>query len=480
MRVLPLFGGSTKSKSAVVSSQRRLNVYYENRPDGDKTKVAVFGTPGLVSAFAVPSIFNNPARAIVGTETALYVAAYNQFFSLSATGATLATGALTTMSGLVSIANSPTQVVVVDGTGAYLFKPSTGAFTPITPWQATGARTVTFCSGFFVAEQPGTQNFWVSNSYDGSTWSALAFAAGASSPDNILAVDQLNGILILFMQHGTEFWANAGLAPEPFTPLTSAANEYGLAALFSRAHLDQSICFLSMTRTGAVQAVQIVGYNATVISDADMEAIWNTFSVVSDATGLSYQQDSHKFYQLNFPTANRSFLFDCSTRLWSEVQTGGSLLPTRHYGNLSTYYAGGVLIADFATSQLYRMSAAAFTDNGQPIIREMVTRHVLSQFNRVRISLLYLDMQTGVGLESGQGSAPMLMLQSSKDNGRTWSGERWAGLGKVGQYRARVAWRRFGSSRDYVFRIRMSDPVPFVITDGAVKLSEREPAARMG
>ena len=45
---------------------------------------------------------------------------------------------------------------------------------------------------------------------------------------------------------------------------------------------------------------------------------------------------------------------------------------------------------------------------------------------------------------------------------------------------AQPIWRRFGSARDYVFRIRMTDPVKFVITDGAIKLNERQPAAKLG
>ena len=126
------------------------------------------------------------------------------------------------------------------------------------------------------------------------------------------------------------------------------------------------------------------------------------------------------------------------------------------------------------------MSPSQYTDNGATIIREVITRHILSQFNRVRISLLYIDMETGVGLQTGQGSTPMIMLSSSKDNGRTWSAERWAQLGQVGTYLTRVIWRRFGSARDYVFKIRMSDPVKFVITEGAIKISERPPAEKMG
>jgi len=328
-------------------------------------------------------------------------------------------------------------------------------------------------SNFFVAEQPGTQNFWVSNANDGSTWNSLAFAAASQYSDGIVAVDNLSGNLIAFCQLHTEYWAPTGATPVPFAPITSATNEYGLAAVFSRGRVNQTIIFLAQNREGQVQFVQLNGFNAQVISDADIENIINSFSTVSDAVCMVYGTDTHKFYQCTFPNANRSFLYDTATNLWSEVQTGPSVTPTRHWGNLSTYYAGQTLISDYATNQVYTMSANQYTDNGQTIIREVSTRHILSSFNRVRIPMLYLDMETGVGLQTGQGSNPQIMLQYSKDNGRTWSAERWVSLGGVGQYLTRAIWRRFGSTRDATWKIRMSDPVKFVITEGAIKLRQK-------
>jgi hypothetical protein len=473
MRIVPMFGEGIAGKSYVVTRQRRLNCYFENRRDGDKTKIAVYGTPGLVAAFQPSTPLNQPLRGFLGTQSALYIVAYNQFQSLTATGASLATGTLGTTAGIVSMAFSPTQVVIADGAAGYLYVPSTTTFSTIAANFPNGARTTTFVAGFFVAEQPGTAQFWVSNVNDGSTWNALAFASASSYSDNILAVDNLLGNLILFSQLHMEFWQNVGTTPQPFAPILSAANEFGLAAIFSRAHVSQTIIFLAQTREGQVQFVQVSGYSVTVISNPDLEYIINQFSVVSDAVGLSYEIDTHKFYQVSFPTANRSFLFDTSTALWSDVQTGPSVIPSRHWGNLSAYYAGKTLISDYATNQVYTQSVNQFTDNGQIIIREIITRHILSNFNRVRISLVYLDMETGVGLQTGQGSNPQIMLQYSKDNGRTWSAERWVTSGLVGQYLTRVLWRRFGSTRDATFRIRMSDPVKFVITEGAIKIAER-------
>lgn len=476
LKVVPLFGSGIFGKSAVVTRQRRLNVYLENRQDGDKSKVVIFGTPGLMPQFSPGVSVNSPMRGMLGTQTSLYVAAFNKFLSLSPSGATLASYTLQTQSGNVSMANNATQVVLVDGSHGYLYTPGSHTFATIGASFPNGANTVTFVSGFFVAEQPGSQNFWVSNAFDGSVWNSLAFAAASAYSGNIVAVDNLSGNLVIFSQDHFEMWQNAGLQPMPFAPILSATYQFGLAAIFSRAHVSDSLLFLAQNTEGQVQIVQLRGFNAKVVSTPDIDYIVNGFTTFSDAVALSYGVDTHKFYQITFPSANRSFLYDTSTDIWSEVQTGASILPVRHTGNLSTSYAGGTLISDYATNQIYMMSPDTYTDNGVTVAREIVTRHVSSSFNRIRPSAMYLDMETGVGITSGQGSNPQVMLQYSKDNGRTWSAERWASLGKTGIYLNRVIWRRFGSSRDCTFRIRMTEPVKFVITDGAMKIRQKRAA----
>lgn len=411
---------------------------------------------------------------MLGTQSALYLVAYNEFQSVTGNGVVLATGIVNTTAGLCSLAFNATQVVVADGSAGYLFLPASNTFSTIAPSFPNGAKTVTFVSSFFVAEQPGTQQFFVSNANDGSTWDSLAFASASSYSDNLLAVDNLSGNLLLFSEQHMEFWQNVGSIPQPFAPILSAANEFGIAAIFSRAHVDQSIVFLAQTREGQAQFVQVTGFNAKVISNPDLDYIVNGFATIADAVALSYEADEHKMYQCTFPSANRTFLFDTSTQLWSEAQTGASIVPARHRGNLSAYFGGITLISDYTLNQLYTLSPTQYTDNGETIPREIITRHVLSNFNRFRISLVYLDMETGVGLQSGQGVNPQIMLEYSKDNGRTWASQRWASSGKVGEYLSRVIWRRFGSTRDATFRIRMTDPVKFVITEGAIKLQERE------
>lgn len=474
LKTIPLFGSGMVGKSRVVTSQRRLNVYFENREDHDKSKIVCYGTPGLSPSFTLATASSLPVRGMLGTSTKLFVAAYNTLKIYSASGTLLDAGVVFgTTSGQVSMAYNNNYMLLVDGQTCQYYTQATGVWGAVAGFPAVGAQTVTFVSSFFVAEQPGTQTFWVSNANDGSTWNALAFASASSYGDNIKAVDNLTGNLVIFSEYHLEFWQNVGASPEPFQPILSAQKEYGLAAIFSRAHVDESLIFLAQSREGQIQFVKLHGFTATPISNPDIENIINGLSTVSDAVAMAYQRDKHKFYQVTFPTANRSFLYDSSTGLWSDVQTGPSVAPVRHTAQLSTLCGSTMLVSDYNSNQIYTFSDTAYTDNGQTIPREIVTRHILSNFNRIRISALYLDMETGVGLQTGQGVNPQIMLQYSKDNGRTWSAERWVSSGLVGNYIARVLWRRFGSTRDATFKIRMTDPVKFVITEGAMKIREK-------
>ena len=85
-----------------------------------------------------------------------------------------------------------------------------------------------------------------------------------------------------------------------------------------------------------------------------------------------------------------------------------------------------------------------------------------------------LLLEGGVGLNTGQGSDPQVMLRVSKDFGQTWSNEMWRSMGKIGKYATRVLWRRLGKARDWVFEVTISDPVKVVIIGANIKGREAQ------
>jgi hypothetical protein len=61
------------------------------------------------------------------------------------------------------------------------------------------------------------------------------------------------------------------------------------------------------------------------------------------------------------------------------------------------------------------------------------------------------------------GEDPQAVLRWSDDRGKTWSNEKWAGVGKAGQYENRLIYRRLGAARDRTYEWSMTDPVKRIL-----------------
>jgi hypothetical protein len=136
---------------------------------------------------------------------------------------------------------------------------------------------------------------------------------------------------------------------------------------------------------------------------------------------------------------------------------------TRHRAEIATYFLNRTIVSDSSNGRLYNIAGDVYTENGEEIIAEITTKHGSNELERIFCSALQVDLESGVGLATGQGSDPQIMMQASGDGGHTWGPERWRSMGKIGEYKARARWLRCGSARDFVFRLRISDPVKRVI-----------------
>lgn len=63
------------------------------------------------------------------------------------------------------------------------------------------------------------------------------------------------------------------------------------------------------------------------------------------------------------------------------------------------------------------------------------------------------------------GQVAYLMLRWSDDGGHTWSNQHVLSVGSVGQYAFRCFLNRLGRSRDRVYEVSCSDPIPWRFID---------------
>ena len=69
---------------------------------------------------------------------------------------------------------------------------------------------------------------------------------------------------------------------------------------------------------------------------------------------------------------------------------------------------------------------------------------------------------------------PQVILSYSDDHGYSFSAERYASMGRLGNRVRRCIWRKLGQSRDRVFRIVCTDPVPFGIIGAEIAVKKAQ------
>lgn len=92
-KIVPLFGVGLQGKSSTVTAQRHLNLFAELVPDGDKTRLAFYGTPGdtLFTSFG-----DTPIRGVIVVGDLAYVVHRGTLYDVNNAGTRTSRGTLTT------------------------------------------------------------------------------------------------------------------------------------------------------------------------------------------------------------------------------------------------------------------------------------------------------------------------------------------------------------------------------------------------
>lgn len=465
MRFKGFIGPSYTLRSVNVDCQRCVNLYPEQDELGTGKAgevMALNSTPGLALLETLPT---SPLRgAYTAGNGTLYVVAGNVLYSISSTWNATALGTLLTSAGPVSMADNGILLNVVDGQYGYYFTFATSSFIQITDPGFLGATQVAYFDTQFVYNQPGTGQLYLGPSSAAATtpFDATQVAQAESKSDTLMAISNSHENLWLFCSGHTEVWYDAGNAYPtfPYQPIQGAIIEIGCAAAFSVARQNDTVFWLGADDKGQGIVWMANGYTPQRISTHAVEYAMQGYASISDATGYCYQENGHNFYVLNFTAGNATWVFDMTTSLWHERAHTATGVFNRHLGQCHAFAYGVHVLGDWQSGNLYQMSSNIYADNGGPITRMRIAPHIVEDLDRVFYSSFQLDIETGVGLDGiAQGTNPQAILTFSDDGGYSWSNEKWASFGAIGQRKTRVIWRRLGYSRDRVFKVVITDPV---------------------
>lgn len=464
---IPLLGPSNRTRGIGQSAQRSVNCYLEKTERGGRTEWTLYGTPGLILR---ATLGNGPIRGQLAYGAYDYVVSGNTVYRMTTGYASTSLGTLSTASGRVSMACNGTQILIVDGTAGYIITLSSGALTTIADVDfPNGVTWCAYLDSYFIVGGNGTGSFYISNLADGSTWVGTEFASAEGDPDFVTAGIVDHRELFLFGSNSGEIWVNTGNADFPIERSGNAFMETGIAAPHSLVKADNTIFWLGGDARGQGIIWRANGYSPVRISTHAVEFAIQNYSTISDAFAYTYQIEGHLFYVLTFPTADATWVYDVASDEWHEWLAWSNGAFKRHRSNSYAFFNGAHLVGDYENGKLYELDLDTYTDNGDTIKRLRRSLADDNDLNRVFYHSLNVDMETGVGLATGQGSDPLMMLRFSNDRGNTWSNELTATVGRIGEYGARCKWHRLGSGRSRVWELTMTDPVKFYVYGGVIE-----------
>lgn len=462
---VPIIGGFSKDKSVNVDAQETINLFPRRISPDAKYPTVLMGTPGTTDFCDLSTSVQ--IRNMLVVNDYLYAVGGNTLYKINSSGTEAAiTGNLSTSAGHVYMAHDGANLMIVDpGVEGYTYDTVAGGnLTAIADADFPTPSSLTWQDGYFIVTEYNAGKFYISTAYDPTSWDATDYDVAQASPDKLRRVfmDHLN--LWLLGEETTEIWYQSGAADFPFDRYGNLLLSYGIGAAASMASGDNAVFWLTDKR----QVIRADGFQPMIISNRALESEWFKYTSVSDAKGFCYTSTGGQtFYVLIFPTGNATWCYDVETKLWHQRKSwplSADGFQYRHRCNCYAYFAGKNLIGDYSNGKIYEWDIDTYDDSSSQTIRRSRITQVThaSRYNMI-FHRFEIELEAGVGLASGQGSDPQVMLSWSDDGGHSWSNEHWKSAGAIGEYTTRVVWNRLGKSRDRRFKISMTDPVKWVI-----------------
>lgn len=444
---------SYRTRATQASTSRLVHCYPETLPPDAKTPVLLLRAPGVGTWTTVGT---GPIGGLFFALGFLFVISGSKLYKVDASKTATLLGDIGTP-GNIDIDANTTSVVIVNEPNAYYYNGTTFGQITSPAFVSRGANSVEFLDNFLLFTVPNSDVFFGSDLGSATSFNALNFASAEGAPDNLLGNKVDHRQAVLLGAKSTEIWENIGQAGFPFARAANGFIEIGCFNGALAIKLDQSVCWPADDYT----VRRLEGTTAVRISTHAVEQFLTTVTMAS-GKAYSYTQDGHLFGVWSFPEG--TFVFDATTQEWHERKTYGL-----------NYWKAGVhaqafgleLVGDVTSNKVGLLSSSIYDEWGAIQRMEWTYQPVMPDSrNPTFHDRLDIIAESGVGLTSGQGSAPDIMLDYSDDGGKTWLSMPNRQIGAIGDYLHQISWTRLGSSRKpRVFRAAVTDPVQVAIRD---------------
>lgn len=448
--------------------QNAINCYPQQLNDGEWIMVAA---PGEAAVATLAGI-GRGSRNVGGR---WFVVALSTLYEMVPDGArppnftAVVRGTLNSFSGFVGMAHNQTQLGIVDGLNYYVLTLATNVLQQITVPGWLGSDDIYEDDGYFVFVRPNTDQFYISAVDDGTTIDPLDFSSADSIPDIIVTHRVSHRQLWFFGREHGEIWVDSGggldssgVALFPFVRYESYTLDVGIVGERAAINAADTLFWIGQSRSGRGIVYQAAGNQPQRVSTLAVEQALRGSTDLSQATMWTYQTEGHEFIGINAPGLETTWVFDAAENMWHErAEYAGAFQPLR--SRLTTALNGEQYGID-ANGAVTRQDTTLNTLSGRPLVRERTWPHFIQDsLEPTSFRSLELAMKTG---STTQGS---VTLRISNDGGFTFGPPLIRSLGVTGRVMQRVRWLGLGTALNRVFRIRVTDDVPFTIHQAAVQ-----------
>lgn len=469
---LPLIGPAYTNRSLPLSAQVSKGLYPELNPES-RNFASLHAFPGL-KLFASLTGKGRGLHKVAATAYAVYG---NTLSSIDSDGVATSRGTIVG-ENQVDFADNGKLLIIVTGATAYIFTVATNTLAEITDPSLVNPTTVDYLNSQFIFDNNGETSTIGEFSTSQVTTpitadnivNPLDTATTEAYPDDILRVVVFKDIVVFFGADGIDPWWNSGQGNPPFDPVQGLNRPYGLAGRLAVDTTDEFLYFVDDQRTPR----RLVGAQVNNIGNPALAQEWDSYVRVDDAVVFAYVIDQKNMCQFNFPAANRSWLYHEESGSWFQLSSG--IDNRRHRGQAHLFIYGKNLIQDHSNGNLYELDFDTFTDNGEVVQRKRSTATIHAGLFGEPGKEIFFDkvefvIETGVGVATGQGSDPQLMVRFTDDGGRTFSAEQWVPVGAGGEYRTLVELFEQGRAVSRIYELAYSEPTRFSLIDAHAEIS---------
>lgn len=443
---------SYQHRSLPASCSRLVNCFAEQLPPDAETPLVLMRAPGVDDWTTVGT---GPIYDMIEADDLLYVVSGSELYSVDENkNATLIgnIGAVTS----IDMERNADAVVVVNTPNMYSWDGVTFAQVTDVDFTAVGAQDIEFVDNYLTFTIPNSDTWGAFDLGSSTSYDALFFASAESSPDQIVGHIADHGQIVIAGKKSMEIWQNTGIAGFPFERAINGRMELGCLNGKSLAKQDNTVFWLASDYT----VRRLNGITPVRVSHHGIEQAMHNMTI-STAKAFSYSQDGHLFYVLSF--FERTFIYDCTTQEWHERASYGYdyWRPQSH-----AQVFGLELVGDITSNKIGSLDPEVYDEFGTVQRMEWTYQPISNEQQVAFHKRLEIVPEVGVGLTTGQGSDPQMMLEYSDDGGRTFLSMPTRSMGAIGRYTDRVAWHALGSSRvGRVYRGAVSDPVKVIVRD---------------